>query len=136
MIPSPFLAPRTWIALGVLSAVFFVATLIAIPIILIRLPVDYFDARRHRKWLEKHHPIVRAAAYFLKNVVGVVFLLAGIAMLFLPGQGVLTIVLGISLMNFPGKHKLERKLIGHPTVLSSINKIREKFGREPLVVHD
>jgi len=136
MMPFSLLSAKAWFALGILSAAFFVGTLIAIPIILIRLPVDYFDERKHRPWLENHHPIVRITAYVLKNLVGVVFLVAGIAMLFLPGQGVLTVLLGISLMDFPGKRKLERKLIGNPTVLSSINKIREKFDRAPLVVHE
>ena len=134
--PFPALSPQTWLALGILSVVFFIGTLIAIPIIMVRLPVDYFDERKHRQWLETRHPIVRITAYVLKNLVGIVFLLAGIAMLFLPGQGVLTILLGISLMDFPGKRKLERKLIGRPAVLGTINKIREKFGRAPLVVHE
>jgi hypothetical protein len=55
-------------------------------------------------------------------------------MLFLPGQGILTMLIGISLMNFPGKHHLEAKLIGQPTVLSAINAMRKKFGKPPLVL--
>jgi hypothetical protein len=136
MMSLPFLTPRAWFALGVVSVVFFIGTLIAIPIILVRIPVDYFDERKHRSWLENHHPVLRITAYILKNLVGVVFLLAGIAMLFLPGQGVLTILLGISLMDFPGKRKLERKIIGRPSVLGAINSIRKQFGKEPLVVHE
>jgi putative transmembrane protein PGPGW len=136
MISLPFLSPKAWFALGLVSVVFFIGTLIAIPIILVRLPVDYFDERRHRSWLENYPPLLRITAYILKNLVGIVFLLAGIAMLFLPGQGVLTILLGISLMDFPGKRKLERKMIGSPSVLGAINTIRKKFGREPLVVHE
>jgi hypothetical protein len=124
------------LALGLLSGVFFIATLIIIPIVLVRLPDDYFDERRPRAWLENRHPAVRAVAYALKNVVGAVFLLAGLAMIVLPGQGVLTILIGISLMDFPGKRKFERRLIGQRTVLKTINKIREKFGRNPLVVKD
>jgi hypothetical protein len=41
---------------------------------------------------------------------------------------------GISLVDFPGKRQLERKLIGQPAVLNTINKVREKFGRPPLTV--
>jgi hypothetical protein len=136
MMSLSFLSPRAWFALGVVSVVFFIGTLIAIPIILIRIPVDYFDQRKHRSWLGNHHPVLKITAHILKNLVGVVFLLAGIAMLFLPGQGVLTILLGISLMDFPGKRKLERKMIGRPSVLGAINAIRKKFGRKPLVVHE
>jgi len=70
----------------------------------------------------------------LKNVAGFVLLAAGIAMLVLPGQGILTMLIGISLVDFPGKRQLERKLIGQPAVLNTINKVREKFGRPPLTV--
>jgi hypothetical protein len=128
------LSPNLLLILGIVSVVFFVASLIAIPVILVRLPTDYFDERSSRAWLKNRHPFVRTAAYVLKNVVGVIFLLAGVAMLVLPGQGVLTILLGISLTDFPGKRKLERRLMGQPTVLRTINKIRERFGRPPLIV--
>jgi len=78
--------------------------------------------------------VVRVTGYLLKNLIGVVFLLGGIAMLLLPGQGVLTMLIGVSLMDLPGKRKLERKLIGQPAVLRTINRFRGKFGRPPLVV--
>jgi hypothetical protein len=58
-------------------------------------------------------------------------------MLVLPGQGILTMLIGISLVDFPGKRQLERKLIGQPAVLNTINRVREKFGQPPLTVaHD
>jgi hypothetical protein len=70
-------------------------------------------------------------------VIGFVLLAAGIAMLVLPGQGILTMLIGISLVDFPGKRQLERKLIGQPAVLNAINKMRQRFGQPPLTVaHD
>ena len=128
------LSKEMLVTLGILSVVFFLATLIAIPVVLVKLPEDYFDERRPRSWLRNRHPAVRAVAYTLKNIIGAVFLIAGLAMIVLPGQGVLTILIGISLMDFPGKRKLERRIVGQPTVLRGINKIREKFNRPPLVV--
>lgn len=122
------------VALGIFSVVCFVGTLVAIPFILVRLPPDYFDHRRRRPWMDGQHPALRLAARIAKNVLGIVFLLAGIAMLVLPGQGLLTMVIGISLMDFPGKRQLERKLIGKPAVLNAINAIRGKLGHPPL--HD
>ncbi len=116
------------------SVVMFVGTLIAIPFILVRLPANYFDEDYPHAWMRDHHPVLRVAAHLAKNVIGLVFLLAGFAMLFLPGQGVLTMLIGISLMDIPGKRCLERKLIGQPTVLSTINSMRKKFGVAPLVV--
>lgn len=122
------------LSLFILSIVGFIGTLIAVPIILVKLPPHYFDERHPRTWLETHHPFIRWSGIALKNLVGLVFFLAGIAMLFLPGQGVLTMLIGISLMDFPGKRNLERKFIAQPAVLKTINKIRQKFGEPPLVV--
>ncbi len=116
-------------SLFVLSIVGFIGSLIVIPFILVRLPPQYFDVRYPRTWMKEHHPVLR-----LKNVVGVVFFLAGVAMLFLPGQGLLTMLIGLSLVDFPGKRRLESKLVGRPTVLKTINALRHKFGRPPLTV--
>ncbi len=123
-----------WLAFS--SVVMFVGTLIAIPFILVRLPPNYFNDDAPHAWMCDHHPALRLLAQVAKNTVGVIFLLAGFAMLFLPGQGVLTMLIGISLMDFPGKRRLERRMIGQPTILSTINTMREKFGVPPLVVKD
>ena len=120
--------------LVVLSIVGFIGSLIAIPLILVRLPPHYFDERHPRKWMENHHPVLRLIGHVVKNVLGFILLAAGIAMLVLPGQGILTMLIGISLVDFPGKRQLERKLIGQPAVLNTINKLREKFGQPPLTV--
>jgi hypothetical protein len=120
--------------LVVLSIVGFIGSLIAIPLILVRLPSHYFDERHPRKWMENHHPVLRLIGHVVKNVLGFILLAAGIAMLVLPGQGILTMLIGISLVDFPGKRQLERKLIGQPAVLNTINKLREKFGQPPLTI--
>ena len=122
------------IGLTVASAIGFVGSLIAIPMILIRLPADYFDTRTPRHWMKDHHPALRLMGLVAKNVVGIVFLLAGFAMLFLPGQGVLTMLIGISLMDFPGKRALEARMVGQPTLLGVINSMRQKFGKPPLTL--
>lgn len=126
--------PQLLIGLAVSSIFMFVGTLIAIPIILVRLPANYFDVRIPRPWMENHHPVLRVTGHLVKNVVGLVFLLAGLAMLVLPGQGILTILIGLSLVEFPGKRRLEAKLVGQATVLSTINKMRAKFNKPPLIL--
>jgi hypothetical protein len=120
--------------MGILSAVFFVGSLIAIPILLVRLPVDYFDERQPRIWLKGYPAVIRVTAFVIKNLVGVVFVFAGIAMLVLPGQGILTMLIGLSIVDFPGKKRLERSLLGRPAVLNGINAVRAKFGKPPLVI--
>ncbi len=131
---------QQWIPVDVLigltaaSAIGFVGTLIAIPMILVRLPADYFDTRTPRHWMKDHHPALRLSGLVVKNVVGIVFLLAGFAMLFLPGQGVLTMLIGVSLMDFPKKRELEAKMVGQPTLLGVINAMRHKYGKPPLTL--
>ena len=120
-----------WVGLIVFSVIAFVGTLIAIPAILIRLPPDYFKNHHHKPWFANHHPVIRTLGLFTKNIVGIIFLLAGIAMLFLPGQGLLTMLLGVLFIDFPGKHRLEQKLIQHPQILKAINAFRENSGKPP-----
>jgi hypothetical protein len=131
---------QQWISVDVLyglavaSVIGFIGSLIAIPLILVRLPADYFDTRTPRQWMKDHHPVLRLLGVIVKNVVGVVFVLAGFAMLFLPGQGLLTILIGVSLMDFPKKRVLEAKMVGQPTLLGVINSMRQKFGKPPLTM--
>lgn len=118
----------------VASIIGFISSLIIIPLILIRLPADYFDTRFPRHWMRNHHPVLRAIGLIIKNVVGLVFILAGFIMLFLPGQGLLTMLIGISLIDFPRKREIEAKIIGFPKVFNTINNLRHKFGKPPLTV--
>lgn len=129
-----YVSTETLVALTVLSLVFFVGTLVAIPFILVRLPADYFDVRVPRPWMENHHPMLRLFGHLAKNAVGTIFLFAGFLMLFLPGQGLLTMLIGISMLDFPGKRKVEARLIGQPTILSTINAMRKKFDKPPLIL--
>ena len=129
-----YVSTETLVALTVLSIVFFVGSLIAIPLILVRLPATFFDIRVPRPWMQNHHPVLRMMGHLVKNAVGAIFLFAGFLMLFLPGQGILTMLIGISMLDFPGKRKLEAKIIGQPTVLSTINGVREKLGKPPLML--
>ena len=131
---------QQWIPIDVLigltmaSILGFVGSLIAIPLILVRLPADYFDTRTPRHWMKDHHPALRLSGLIVKNVVGIVFLLAGFAMLFLPGQGLLTMLIGVSLMDFPRKRELEAKMVSQPTLLGAINAMRRRFDKPPLTL--
>ena len=110
--------------LGALSIVMFVSTLVVLPIIVARLPVDYFT--RDQRHPEGHAPAItpRLLSLVGKNLLGLVLLLAGVAMLVLPGQGILMILIGLMLMNFPGKRALERRLVQQPSVWQAMNWIR------------
>ena len=117
-----------------ISVLMFVTTLLLIPVLVARIPVDYFVDRQHHSMIGRdRHPLVYWAGLLARNVVGVVFVVAGIAMLVLPGQGILSILIGISLSSFPGKFTLERKLVGLPKVLDGINWLRAKSDKPPLL---
>lgn len=117
------------------SVVTFVATLLLAPWLLVRLPSDYFmREKRTPSLLRPAHPALRVVLIIAKNALGVLLLLGGIAMLVLPGQGLLAMVLGISLIDFPGKYALERALVRRRAVHRSINWIRRKRGHEPIEV--
>lgn len=115
------------------SILIFIAALIVVPLLAARIPSDYFaHRRRQRKRAAHQHPVVRGGLLIGKNLLGYVLIAAGIIMLALPGPGVLTTLVGIMLLNFPGKYRLERWMVTRPPVLRSINKLRQRAGRPPL----
>lgn len=116
-----------------LSAFMFVASLILLPMLVVRIPADYFTHRkRHHKTPEKYPPVIRIIVLVIKNLFGLVLFCAGILMLVLPGQGLFTMFIGIMMMNFPGKFKLERWIVERGPVLKSINWLRRRAHHEPL----
>jgi archaellum biogenesis protein FlaJ (TadC family) len=121
--------------LAVFSVLTFAGSLLVIPLVAARIPADYFCAERRGKTLwRKRRPGLRMILLILKNMLGLVLFLAGVLMLFLPGQGLLTIFLGIMLMDFPGKYRLERYIISRGPVLRGINWFRKRSGVAPLEV--
>jgi archaellum biogenesis protein FlaJ (TadC family) len=109
----------------------FVASLVAMVVLIIRMPEDYFLHKRERPW-KQSHPALRIALIVVRNIVGAALLLIGLIMLLTPGQGVLCILIGISLLDIPGKRKLETKIVQREPVHKSIDWIRSKAGRPPL----
>lgn len=118
--------------LGLLSVLTFFGSLIAIPWVISRLPADYFV--RHRQMVKEkheHHPFRARITFVFRNTIGFIFLLAGIAMLVLPGQGIVTILIGISFMDFPKKNQLVDYLFHLPRVRRFLNWIRKKEKKPP-----
>ena len=119
--------------IAVASAVLFVLTLLLVPIMLVRMPSDYFTTPGSAILrLKRLHPALRWLLIGVKNCLGLICIAAGIAMLVLPGQGLLTIVVGLMLTDFPGKSRFEQWLIRKPAVWRSVNWIRMRAGRDPL----
>lgn len=119
----------TFWVLALLSIAIFIATLVIVPWLLLRIPADYFSHPRPK--------LARTGSGFVlalaKNTLGYFFIAIGVFMLILPGQGLLAILVGIMLANFPGKYRLERWIISRPPVWRSVNWLRRRAGRAPLI---
>jgi membrane protein YdbS with pleckstrin-like domain len=120
-------------SLGLVSLFSFVASLFLIPFLVVRIPYDYFSEskRQPAPWAERH-VVVRCVVLMVKNLLGMIFVLLGLAMLVLPGQGLLTLLIGVLLLNFPGKYRFERWLIQKPSVNKAVAWLRRRAGRKPL----
>jgi hypothetical protein len=121
---------------GLLFLVTFAISLAIVSFIMVKIPADYFKKDRPRELWSDKHPAVRFLGIFGKNLLGVVLVVLGILMSLpgVPGQGILTILLGIMLLDFPGKRNLEYKLVSRPQVRNTINKLRHRFGKPKLVL--
>jgi archaellum biogenesis protein FlaJ (TadC family) len=125
--------PGVLIGLGASSILIFIISIFGISLFVAQIPEDYFlsSKRKPSKWQEQK-PILRLAVLFGKNIIGVSLIIGGLLMLVLPGQGLLTIVTGLLLINYPGKYKLEQKLVAIPSVFRALNWIRVKANKPPL----
>ena len=117
------------------SAILLVISVAIIPWIVIKIPENYFHEHyRVRVSQNSAHPVLAQLLTGLKNILGLILIVLGLLMLVLPGQGILTILIGLFLMNFPGKYKVERKIVSLPHILKSLNWIRAKANQPPQVI--
>ena len=119
--------PEVLIGLGISSILIFIISIVGISWFVAQIPEDYFLSlkRKPSKW-QKQKPILRLAILFGKNIIGFSLIIGGLLMLVLPGQGLLTIVTGLLLINYPGKYKLEQKLVAMPSVFRSFKLDKSK----------
>ncbi|MHC4971331.1 MAG: PGPGW domain-containing protein [Planctomycetota bacterium] len=118
-----------------LSIVILVGTVVLVPVVVARMPSDYFVRPEPGSW-SRRHPLLRAALWAGRNLLGAVLVVAGLAMLVTPGQGILTILIGLIVLEFPGKRALELRLVRRPRVRRAIDWIRAKAKRPPLDLPD
>lgn len=109
---------------------------LALTIVMVRIPENYFSSHYQQDFMPDSPFLVRWGAVILKNVLGVFLILLGIVLSLpgVPGQGILTILLGLIMLDIPGKRPLEARIIKRPAVLNAINNLRARFNKPPLVV--
>lgn len=121
-----------------LGAGLFVASLVisfaAIAVVMVKIPANYFSTHYKQDFLPDSPWLVRWSAVILKNILGVILIALGIVLSLpgVPGQGILTILLGLIMMDIPGKRPIEARIIKRPTVLAAVNKLRDKYNKPPL----
>lgn len=120
--------------MAIVSAATLVISIFVVPVLIVMLPADFYAERNQRRRLFQERPFLRALFLLVKNALGAVLFVAGLVMFFLPGQGLLTMLAGLALLNFPGKRKLEMRCLHLPKVLTSINWLRVRAGRAPLAL--
>jgi hypothetical protein len=123
------------LALTLVFALSILVTVIAVPWVIVRLPEKYFCSSYEPEPAFENYPApIRLLLIGGKNLLGIALVVAGIAMLVLPGQGVIAVLIGVMLLDFPGKKRMERWLIRRGPVLKFANWLRSKWHKKPFVV--
>lgn len=134
---SEFFIALTWRKVLIGAGIFlvsFLANLGIVSLILVKLPADHFSKSRKTKFWSGPRPWLHAAKVIGKNIAGILLVALGVVLSLpgVPGQGLLTVLLGIMLLDFPGRDRLEQKLLSKPSIVNTINKLRGRFGKRPL----
>lgn len=119
------------VAFAVVSAL---ASIVIIGYVLSRLPADYFVNPAARGPVQRH-PVLKVLLAIVRNLAGYLLIVLGVLMSLpgVPGQGILTILMGVMLVDLPGKHAAERWLLTRRGVLAGVNKLRASLGKPPLL---
>lgn len=133
---AEFFSGLTWrtVLIGILLFVgTFLVNLGIVSFILVKLPKDHFKNDKSKN-VTGSNATVRVLKVIGKNVAGWLLIALGIVLSVpgVPGQGLLTVLLGVMLVDFPGKHRLEQKLLSRPGIINTINGLRGRFGKPAL----
>ena len=137
---SDFISAISWSKVLIGASIFvgsFFINLAIVSIILVKLPANHFSKSRKTKFWSGPRPWLHAAKVIGKNIGGVLLVALGVVLSLpgVPGQGLLTILLGVMLLDFPGRDRLEQKLLSKPSIVNTINRLRGRFGKPPLEVN-
>ena len=115
---------------GIVSIFLFFLSLFLLRYVILRLPEDYFIkvssiSKSNSKSLKKI--IFRIA----KNALGFLLTICGIILLFTPGQGMITILIGLCLIDLAFVNQWKKKMIYNSKVQKALNWIRSKKSVKP-----
>lgn len=115
------------------SVAFVVAGALLGPFVISRLPRDYFCASHARRRPAARHPTLQFIVRVARNIGGLLLAVVGLLLLILPGQGILTLIAALLLMDVPTKRRHLRALVKRPGIRRALNWLRGRFGKEPFV---
>ena len=122
-----------WI--GVISFLVFSLSLLSLPWLVAMIPEDYFLSQKRKRAILKNEVFgTWIVIFILKNSIGLLLITGGVLMLFLPGQGVLTIIAGLIMTDYPGKFELERRIVSNKKILEKLNWLRNKANQPSLKI--
>lgn len=109
---------------------------LSIGIVMVKIPANYFSSHYVQDFLPGKPWLVRWSVVILKNVFGLFLILLGIVLSLpgIPGQGFLTILLGLIMMDIPYKRPLEARIVKRPAVLAAVNNLRARYKKPPLIM--
>jgi hypothetical protein len=120
----------------VIFLVSLIISFLAIVIVIVKLPENYFSSHYQQDFMPDSPFWIRWGAIILKNLLGLFLILIGVILSLpgIPGQGLLTILLGLIMLDIPGKRPIEARIISRPSILGAINNLRARFNKSPLIL--
>lgn len=111
---------------GMVSLLLLLVSVVGAPWAIARLPSDYLLKPR------THRPGPRyLIVAFIRSLLGFALIATGLVMLVTPGPGLVLLIVGISVSEFPGKHHLLLYVATQPRVFQSLNWMRNRHGKPP-----
>lgn len=116
-----------------LSVVLLLLSIIAAPWLVSRLPADYLlqsaaPLTKQNRW--------RLLTSLLRNIIAALLLIIGLIMLVAPGPGVVMLLLALTVARVPGKQRLIHTLATRESVFNSLNWMRRRHNKPPLIHPD
>lgn len=133
-LPPVLFRTEVLLAIGIGSFLFAMISLFLVGWLLVRIPADYFVSKDTDKTKTYTWRFILLA--IIKNIAGTILIMLGILLSLpgVPGQGILTILIGITLMSFRGKRRMQLWILRRRGVVSTINRLRHRSGRQPLIL--
>ena len=125
-----------WLFFAIFSGASLVLSIVGCAALITLLPPNYFSELYPERPIR--NPILRFFVSILKNMTGLLLIVVGalLSVPGVPGQGLLTILSGLIISDFPGKKRLARRIIRIHAVYLAANKIRTSFKRPPLILNE